>query len=99
MDDYSFEVPLFGGSLNRSIRVNALDVVHCDQCMVCGGRLQGAVVCIGKPYSCMLHKHCMHNLSFARGWPHRYPASYYVDMCFASEAASNVQQQIESNKN
>lgn len=78
MQDYSFSVPIFGGS--RTIVMNALDVVHSDHCHVCRCRLGGAaVVALGTPICALVHQQCLPMVNYSDGWQHPFPVSTYRD--------------------
>lgn len=80
--DYSFEVPVLGGT--QRIIVNVLDVVHAAHCPVCERALAGAIVAIGSPYSTLLHRECMNNFDYTRPWQHRFPAAVYREQALAT---------------
>lgn len=98
MQDYSFQVPIFGASQN--IIMNALDVVYNDHCMACNGRLAGAVVALGAPVSGLVHRQCLQNVDYTRGWMHPYPVTYYREASLVqlSRGRSPPTQQLLADK-
>ena len=82
MQDYSFLVPIFGGS--QTINMNAMDIIHTNFCVVCSRELIGAVVALGTPICAIVHRHCVHMVDYAKGWQHQFPVSSYRDAAMAS---------------
>lgn len=81
MQDYSFNVPIFGGY--QSITMNAMDVIYSHHCHACRCPLSGAVVALGTPICALVHSQCLAMVNYSAGWQHQYPVSTYKEAALA----------------